>query len=276
MTMPELSVSTWSLHRELGPTYPGLDVVEGAREPAFPYGEGRLSLLDVPAAVAELGIHNLEVCHFHFPSTDTDYLRELRGRLDAARVSFTTLLVDEGDLTAEDEVARRRDLGRIGAWVEVAAAAGARRVRVIAGYGDPGDDAAVERSVAGLATVADRAQAHGVGVITENWLQLAMRPETLVEILDRLGGRVGLCVDFGNYSGAGKYEDLDRLLPYAATTHAKADFPEAGRMDEEDFTRCLDLTQATGFDGEYVLIFDGPGDERTSLARILEAVWPYL
>lgn len=274
--MPELAVSSWSLHRALGPTYPGLALTAGPREPRFPYGEGTLTLLDAPAAAAALGVRNLEVCHFHFPRTDPDYLRELRERLAAAGVAFTTLLIDEGDLTAPDPAARERDLAGIRGWIDVAAAAGARRVRVVAGEAAPDDGAAVERSAAGLATLAAHAGERGVGVITENWRQLALHPATLLAILDRLDGRVGLCADFGNYRGAGKYDDLRLILPRAETVHAKADFPAAGQLDAADFGRCLDLARAAGFAGEYVLIFDGPGDERASLAQMAGTVRPYL
>jgi hypothetical protein len=44
----------------------------------------------------------------------------------------------------------------------------------------------------------------------------------------------------------------------------------------DDFCRCLDLARAAEFAGHYVLIFDGPGDERASLAQMAEVVRPYL
>ena len=106
--MPTLSVSTWSLHRALGATYPSLDLSDGAREARYPYGAGDLTLLDAPAVVAPLGIANLEIVHFHFPRTDPDYLAALRARLDAAGVAPATLLIDAGDLTAADERLRPR------------------------------------------------------------------------------------------------------------------------------------------------------------------------
>lgn len=274
--MPALSVSTWSLHRTLGPTYPSLDLTDGERDASHPYGPGSLALLDVPAAVAALGIPNLEIVHFHFPRTDAAYLEDLRARLAAAGVRPATLLVDAGDLTAADETARGRDIARIKGWIDVAAALGARRARVVAGEAEPGDRAAIARSIAGLEELAAYGAARGVRAITENWRQLALAPETLLAILDAAEGRVGLCADFGNYKGAGKYDDLRQILPRAETIHAKADYLEAGRPDADDFGRCLDLARDAGFAGEYVLIFDGPGDERASLAQLAEMVRAYL
>jgi hypothetical protein len=76
--MPDLAVSSWSLHRTLGPIYPALDVHPGERAAELPYGPGHLCLLDAPAYVAALGISAFEVCHFHFPCTDPAYLARLR------------------------------------------------------------------------------------------------------------------------------------------------------------------------------------------------------
>jgi sugar phosphate isomerase/epimerase len=273
--MAELAISTWSLHRALGPVYPDLALSDGERRAEDRYGAGELSLLEAPAAVAARGIMGLEVCHFHFPRTDADYLGELRGRLDAAGVRPLTLLLDAGDLTAPDAATRQRDLARLKGWVDVAARLGARQVRAIAGDARPGGEA-IGWSIAGLGELAGYAKERGVGVITENWRQLALRPADLLAILDGLDGAVGLCADFGNYRGPGKYDDLRAILPRAGSIHAKAEFPRAGELEREDFTRCLDLAREAGFAGPYVLIFDGPGDEWASLDQMAGVVRPYL
>lgn len=274
--MPALSVSSWSLHRTLGPVYHGLELSDEPRAATLPYGDQGLTLLDAPALAAALDIPNLEICHFHFPRTDADYLATLRERLAAAGVTFTTLLVDAGDITAGDSAAREHDLALIERWIDLAAAAGARRVRVVAGEAAPDDDNAIHHSVAGLRRLAEYGRERGVEVITENWRQLALAPPTLLAILDQLDGAVGLCADFGNYRGPEKYDDLRAILPRAQTIHAKGNFPEAGALDTADFTRCLDLSREARFSGEYVLIFDGPGDEQASLKQLAGIVRPYL
>lgn len=274
--MPRLAVSTWSLHRALGPTYPALELTAGAREARYPYGAGTMTLLDAPAAVAALGIGRLEFVHFHFPRTDAAYLATLRERLDAAGVEPATMLIDAGDISAADPAIRERDLALIAGWIDLAASLGADRARVAAGEAAPGDAAAIERSIAGLAALADHGAARGVRVITENWRPLAMSPDALLTILGALGGRVGLCADFLNYQGPDKYDDLRAILPWAETIHAGATFPAAGQMDAADYTRCLALARESGFDGDYVLIFNSPGDECASLARMAEVVRPYL
>ncbi|MGH2346792.1 MAG: sugar phosphate isomerase/epimerase family protein [Chloroflexota bacterium] len=274
--MPELAISSWSLHRTLGPTYPGLDLDDAPRVAAYPYGSGSLDLLDLPATVAARGIHLLEICHFHFPRTDLSYLEMLRDRLARAGVTPLTLLIDAGDISASDRKAREGAMALIRRWIDVAAALGARQARVIAGYAQPDDAGAVQRSSAGLAELALYGAERSVRVITENWLALSMHPDTLLAILAGAGRGVGLCADFGNYTGPDKYDALRRILPHAASIHAKADFPDPGRMDTEDFRRCLDLASAAGFAGPYVLIFDSAGEEWPHIEQMVEEVRPYL
>ena len=274
--MPELAVSSWSLHRTLGSSFPGLDP-HGPRNAQATYGQGDLDLLTTPAALAAAGIPNLEICHFHFPSTEPTYLAQLKQRLDTAGVRLLTILVDAGDITSPDAAQRDADLRHIQGWIDVAATVGAQRVRVIAG--DAAPDAAgmaVQASIAGLAELAAHARSRGVEVITENWHALALDPPSLLHILDGLEGAVGLCADFGNFGGDERYPKLQTILPRATSIHAKADFSAEGVMDEEGFRRCLDLAHAADFKGSYVLIFEGPGDELAGLRRMAGVVSSYL
>ena len=276
LPLAPLALSSWSVHRALGPVFPGLDPTAADRPPENRYGPGTLSLLDLPAAVRDAGISLLEICHFHFPRTDAAYLATFRANLDAAGVQLLTLLIDDGDISAADAEARERDLAHIRGWVDIAAALGARQVRVVAGEATAGvGDPAIRRSGEGLAALAAYASSQGVGVVTENWHALAMPPENVLAILDQVNGAnetVGLCADFGNYTGPGKYDALAAILPRATSVHAKAAFPRAGEPDTADFTHCLALTRNAGVTGPHVLIFDGPGDEWTSIAQIGDIV----
>lgn len=275
--MPELAVSSWSLHRTLGPIYPDMETRAGDRAPDHKYGAGTLSLLELPAYVAAMGIHNLEVCHFHFPTTDAAYLAQFHRSMHEAGVRLTTLLIDAGDISAADPEVRAHDLRRIKGWIDVAAAVGAQRVRVVAGMtgADPAG-ATVRRSIDGFSELVEYARARAVGVITENWHVLSMQPRNLLAILDGLDGAVGLCADFGNYRGPTRFDDLAAILPRAVSIHAKADFTAPGAFERDSFDRCLELARRGGFDGTYVLIFDDEGDERGSLLTLAEAVRPYL
>jgi sugar phosphate isomerase/epimerase len=251
---PRLGVSTWSLNKSLTAGTP---------------------LLDIPAQVAAHGLGKLEVCHFHFPSTIPGYLAEFRAALDAANVEFYTLLIDEGDLTHPDPVERARVITMMAHWIEVAAACGGKRVRVIAGDAVPSAEA-LAVSETGMNEVLRHADANGIHVVVENWHPLLDSPAEVVTLLEDLKGRIGLKMDFGNWSGERKFTDLPQIAPLAECTHAKAAFPAPGEMNREDFTRCLDICRDAGFGGPHILIFSDPGDEWESLDQMREVVRPYV
>lgn len=264
-----LSVSTWSLHRTLGrpASYgPGQEIPERSQQ--------GISLLALPAKLDAFGIHALEICHFHLPTRDRGYLREVRGAMADAGVEPFTLLVDAGDVT--DPQHGERDLEWIGGWLEDAAELGVERARVIAGKQPPTAET-VAASIRGLRRLAERADTVGVRLTTENWLALMASPAQVLQVLDALDGRLGLCVDFGNWRGADKYSDLAELMPRAESFHAKCHFGEDGKMDKEDFVRCLELARAATKAGPYTLIYDGPNsDEWAGLDAERAVVTPYL
>jgi sugar phosphate isomerase/epimerase len=270
---PRVSVSSWSLHRTIGdPPIYGAD--KGHTIPVEAHGKGQLSLLELPSHVATFGIHTMEICHFHLPSLDPGYLTELRGALQTAKVELFSFLVDEGDIT--HPVNGARDLAWIGSWLSVASALGAERMRVIAGKSNSSEDA-LDISIRGMQQLVARAETLGLRLMTENWFGVLSSPATVHALMQRLEGKVGLCFDFGNWSGPSKYSDLRAIAQYAESCHAKASFTPADHMNETDYRDCLDITQAAGFSGPYTLIYDGPNpDEWTGLRREREIVQPYI
>lgn len=253
-----LAVSTWSLHRTLG-----RPAITGPAHP-IPTGDashrqqnGATPLLALPAQLHAFGIRKLEICHFHLPTVDAEYLAQLRQALADADITLWQLLIDGGDITDPENVVR--DLAWIKGWIDVAATLGATRARVSAGKAAPSPDA-FARSKQALAALADYAGERGVRLMTENWQTLLSTPEALFAVLDGLD-HVGLLADLGNWSGETKYADLAQILPRAESCHAKAYFTTPHEMDRDDYVRSLDLCQAAGFSGPYSLIYDGPNDD---------------
>ncbi|HET7560157.1 MAG TPA: TIM barrel protein [Limnochordia bacterium] len=256
--MAKLSISTWSLHPLL--------------QPVRVAGSAELTLLDVPRALAERGFDAVEICHFHFPTTEGPYLESLTRNLKEAGIEFFSLLIDTGDISQADQDGRERDLALTESWIEVAARCGAKCVRVAAGEAPPSDQAALERAIAGFKRLTAFAAARNVRVLTENWKSLASTPANCKRLIAELNGELGLLADFGNFPAASKYEDLAEILPLAEDTHAKADETGGGTIDEADYDRCLELCERAGFSGPYTIVY--AADERwrgieAAKARIL-------
>ncbi|MBD2869731.1 sugar phosphate isomerase/epimerase family protein [Paenibacillus arenilitoris] len=275
--MSYLSVSTWSLHRLLGPLRLTVwDAESGSQLTRVQEQPQLLTLLELPGKAAARGYRAVEVCHFHFPSTESAYLEELRQAFRTAGVSLDTLLLDYGDLTSADEQRRVADLAFIRKWIGIASSCGAKQIRVVAGEAQPDDKAAIAISAAALAELAEYAAEFGVRVITENFKPLASTGESSLQLLAQAGSRVGFITDFGNYHGERKLAEIASTTPYSVSIHAKPTYDEAGYPDREQLIAYLDQVRQAGFDGAYVLIYDGPGDMWEGLERVKAIVEPYV
>ena len=272
-SLPTLAISSWSLHRALGISYPNAPDNDHDGGPEETWGPGAITLTDLPEAVARLGINRMQICHFHLATRDPVYLGEVRSALSDAGVTLSTLLIDDGDITHPTH--RRRDRDWIGRWIDAAAALGAGSARVLAGKQNPTPET-LAWSVEGLRDLGRRGAGAGVRILTENWLALLAGPREVHHVLDRVDGQVGFLADFGNWKGASKYDDLASVLIRAEDTHAKAHFDEATGIDGTDFRRCLDAATTAGYEGPYTLIYESGGaDEWGGVATERDFVRAY-
>ena len=233
-----------------------------------------LPLLELPAELQKHGLEVLELCHFHLPSTEPDYLEALRSNLDAASIELYSVLIDAGDVTAPDPAALEGELGLIRRYIRAAAALGAERVRISAGQ-HPATPETLAQSAEQLTTLMDYAAEQGVKVSTENWQLTAQEPEAVLQILETCPKGLGLCADTGNAEASrDKYDTLAQLLPYATSVHFKARSTPEG-MDLTDARRCLELLHRANFEGPLSLIYDrkkGEWDGLKTLQRTLETL----
>ncbi|MFB9276544.1 sugar phosphate isomerase/epimerase family protein [Cohnella cellulosilytica] len=266
--MSYLSVSTWSLHRLLGPLrWTSWDAEAGEHRTNEEPQPQVHSLVDLPREAARRGYAAVEVCHFHFPSTETAYLESLRRAFADAAVSFDTLLLDYGDPSTTDEARQAADGRLFREWIDVASQCGAKRIRIVAGEAQPTDEEAIRRSAQTLRELAEYASERGVRVVTENFKALTSTGESSAKLLNLAGDAVGMITDFGNYKGAAKYDEIAMTAPRSQSVHVKPAYDENGIPDEAELVRCLEAVREKGFDGALVLIYDGPGDMWEGLER---------
>lgn len=264
-TPRRLSVSTWALHELIGTVSPGRPGAPEAR--LMPPREGStLDLLHVPHELAKRGIKTMELCHFHLPDTRACYLEEWVSAREEAGVALWSLLIDDGDINHPEFGDRDRDW--IVGWIDKASLLGAQCVRIIGGK-QPLTEVSLAKSIAQLRILTMEAYVRGVHVMIENWFPTLSTPTAIQTLLGELGGSVGLTLDFGNWGGAEKYENLAQIAPYAEGCHAKWDH-------DDDFLRCLEITRAAGFSGPYTLVYSAPGAVWESLERQKAQVVPYV
>ncbi|MFP3544223.1 TIM barrel protein [Rhizobium sp. SIMBA_035] len=248
------AVSTWSLHRLLGPTYPYSPDPAKSAARQEPYGAGGASLIELPKQLAERGIHRLEVCSFHLPSLDPAYLAEFRAAMKASGILFQTLLVEDGDPSHPEN--GERDIRWMAGWIEIAKALGAENMRVIAGKQKPSEDN-LQRALTNLKWLAAQAEGSGVRVVVENWFDLLPAPKEMNWLLDGLDGKIGLNGDLGNWAAPAKYAGLADIMGRAELCHAKADYSASG-LGSDDYGKCLETSRSAGYAGPFTLIYDSP------------------
>jgi sugar phosphate isomerase/epimerase len=249
------SVSTWSLHRTLGryvspeSSVHGEPVMDGSSAP-----QG-LALLDLPDALKRHRYGAVQICHFHLPSRSPKYLEQLRAALREADIDLEALLIDDGDLT--DPAQADQVEAWMSRWLDVAAALGATRARLMVGHAEPTPDL-IRECAARLVRLAG---AHpGVRIVIENWSGVLRGAQSVQAMLRETDGAVGVLIDLGNWRGPDKYEELARIAPLAESCHAKCRFTGAV-PDAEDFQRSLQILKDAGYDGSLTLIYDGSDDD---------------
>lgn len=251
--MYQIATSSWALHGTLGQVY-----YEHNDDGATNKGESKSSamdLLDLPALVAKDGVKMLEICHFHFPTTDDSFLAELKAALNESDVELANVLVDTGNLSNPNREERARDVEMTKGWQEVAQKLGAKGNRI-----DCGTEAAtpetIANSAASLQELADSAAEKGLVVFTENWRTTSLQPDNLMAIIRQADRPLKLCVDFGNAAKTeDKYATLAALMPHGDSLHCKGIFKD-GKLDLAEYHQSLNIVREANFSGHVSLIYD--------------------
>jgi hypothetical protein len=92
-----------------------------------------LDVMDLGQMYADrYGVHNVEMQHSHFPSTEETWLKDFRARLARTTSQVTNINLEFGpqNISADDPALRQQALDRTKQWVDYAAALGCPRIMV--------------------------------------------------------------------------------------------------------------------------------------------------
>ena len=98
-TPRRVSVSTWALHPLIQTCAPGRPGDPNARINGR-WTRGRWTYSTFPPRLPERGFKTMELCHFHIPSRDAEYLARFKAAREAAGVELWSLLIDDGDINS--------------------------------------------------------------------------------------------------------------------------------------------------------------------------------
>ena len=132
-----------------------------------PNPDRMLELFDIPQLFADTyGVHNVELQHSHFASTETSYLQELRARIEKVKSRMTQINVEFGQMTvsAADPVQRYQAIELTMRWVDHAVILNCPRVMINQGQLTRATKA---NAIAALRLMSDYGKSKGVKITVE-------------------------------------------------------------------------------------------------------------
>jgi sugar phosphate isomerase/epimerase len=247
-----LSISSWSLHREL-PNTRDLKSTERLDLAGF------LHLLHERYAVegAELWSGHLLRPHHE------DYLADLAALIADSGLELVNLACDAAKVGLEDPAARKQHLRTLKRWINTAAALGSRAIRInTAPPGDRPPAVALHAVVADYRALLPIVRGKGVTLLLENHGGLSSDPAMIPRIFKGVGkGRIRACPDNGNFAPEQREAGLKAMVPHMAMAHLKTlDFDAAGNETAFDIPAIIALYREAGFDGYLSIEYEGKGD----------------
>lgn len=106
-------------------------ILKNASQPDNP--ARTLDIMDLPQMYADrYGVHNIEMQHSHFPSTELAYLKDFRDRVAKTKSRITNINLEFGpqNISAADPALRQQALDRTKEWIDYAVALGCPRIMV--------------------------------------------------------------------------------------------------------------------------------------------------
>ena len=248
---------------------------------------GKMTNLDFPArAVNEFGINVLEYVSefFNNKHKDQSYLADLLKRCNDLGVINHLIMVDDQNIAALDNAARKKAVESHYAWVDAAKYLGCTAIRVnlgdpmamMSGKGEEGSREEVSKAALdGYSSLCAYGEKAGINVIVENHFGYSTDPDWLVGIMKQVpNANKGFLPDFGNFCAerskpAGtdlkslmsttclkehdKYEGVKKMMPYTRGISAKTHkFDAAGNATDTDFIRMFRIIKDSGWSGGYV------------------------
>ena len=240
----------------------------------------RLRVEDFAFVNRAMDIYYLEYNVNFFPSTSEDYLQKIKDSAQQAEATISCATIG-GNLAMATEQERLEQVKIARGWMEVAAFLGAPVCRINVGStGSDETDATVgvERVIWSFKQLLPLAREKNLKMTIENHGGVSRKADQIVAIIEGTDPEyVGSCPDFGNFPIDIRYEELEKVAPYAYHIHAKShNFKEDGEERDTDFGRVVDIFRKAGDKGIFSIEFEGPGDQIEGVKKTRDLLKKYL
>ncbi len=257
----KFSLAQWSIHRMIREE--GLDAYAFA-EKAKEWGFEGLEY------VSQLYEDELKAKDFSEEAMQ-HFVKRSREESEKHGLKNLIIMVDhEGNLSAGDEMERKKAVENHFKWVDAAAELGCHSIRVnLEGTTQP--DLWVDASVKGLGMLATYAKDKGINVIVENHGGLSSNAQLLANVVQKVAmDNCGTLPDFGNFcirkddedkhcvEAYDNYKGVTELMPFAKAVSAKSyNFDEQGNETKIDYGRMLQIVKDAGYQGFIGVEYEG-------------------
>jgi len=241
--------------------------------------QGKYDYISVMKLMKELGIKGIALNDIWMKSYDKPYLDKIKRAAKDNGVIIVGLICD-GNLAADNEPARRKQIEQDAMKMRAAAYLGARIVRLnIGGTGDPARDGTVgvERAIAAFNELLALAKELKLKLTIENHGGVSAKADYILRIIQGTDPKyVGACLDFKNWPNEVIYEENAKLAPYAYHVHAKThSFTPEGEETVVDYGRFLKMLKDAKYRGAISIEFEGPGDQIEGVKKTRDLILKY-
>ena len=230
-----------------------------------PSPQRTLDFFDVPQMFADrYNVHNVEVQHSYFESTETSYLKDFLARLTRAKSKVSNINLELGTLSiaAPNPVLRAQAVDLTKAWIDHAIVLGSPRVMINQGRLTQENKAAAIQS---LQSMTAYARSKNIMVGAEP------RGDDFVLLTEvvRAGGAY-TNPDVGNFGGdqAHQHAGIRAMFPFTdGNCHMKMLNPPT-----YDLAAAIKLIKELGYKGLYSIENEQQGDPYENVRKVIEVV----
>jgi len=224
---------------------------------------------------AEWGFDGAELTEYFFQKPVTpEYLSKLKRRALRCGLDITGTPIGN-TFTLPPGEARDKEVARVKQWIDVSADLGSPAIRIFAGSTPKGGDEAQARkwAVECIEACLPHAEKRGVLLALENHGGGVLTAEGMLEFAAAIKHEwFGFNLDGGNFKSADPYAEIERCAPHAVTCQLKAEISRAGKKEEADYGKIVEILRKAGYRGYVTLEYESAEDPMAAIPRHLEAL----
>ena len=225
---------------------------------------------DVVTLASGWGVEGVDLTVYWFPSTEDSFLQPLKRLAYRMGVEIYSISV-RTDMCQPTPELQQKEMAEVKKWIDVAAKLGAGHIRVFGGRVPKGatEDQAAGWVVKVLGEASAYAASRGVILGLENHGGITEKADRMVEIVKQVDSPwVAVNLDTGNFNTQ-VYEQISKLVPYAANVQVKAEVKADGEVKESDWDRVAQMLVKQGYKGYLAVEYEAKEPVQTAMPKML-------